>query len=47
MHAERTRMDELEQRRLKWYGYLRRMKDERIPKVVRTWKIERRSRKED
>ena len=38
MHAERTIMDEIEHRRLKWYGYVRRTKDGRIPKAVHTWK---------
>ena len=45
MHAERAIMDEIEHRRLKWYGHLRRMKDERISKVVHTWKIQRRNRR--
>jgi len=45
MHAERTIMDEIEHRRLKWYGHVRRMKDGRIPKAVHTWKIERRNRR--
>ena len=40
-----TIMDEIEHRRLKWSGHLRRMKDGRIPKAVHTWKIERRNRK--
>ena len=44
MHAERTIMDEIEHRRLKWYGHLERMKDGRIPKAVHTWKIERNRR---
>ena len=43
--ARRTIMDEIEHRRLTWYGHLRRMKDGRIPKAVHTWKIERRNRR--
>ena len=33
-HAERTIMNEIEHRRLKWYGHIRRMTDVRIPKAV-------------
>ena len=45
MHGERTIMDEIEHRRLKWYGHLQRMTDGRIPKAVHKWKIERRNRR--
>ena len=45
IHANRTIMDEIEHRRLKWYGHLQRMKDGRIPKAVDTWKIERSNRR--
>ena len=43
MQSERTIMNEIEHRRLKWYGHLQRMKDGRIPKAVHTWKQNRKT----
>ena len=41
----KTIMDETEQRKLRWYGQVRRMEDGRLPKAGQNWEIAGRYRR--
>jgi hypothetical protein len=37
-------IDSIERKRLQWYGHVKRMPEERIPKLIMEWILERRKR---
>ena len=40
MEVEKNFIEIIEEQKLKWFGYMKRMKEERIPKMILVWAME-------
>jgi hypothetical protein len=45
MEVEKTILERIEQKQLQWYGHVKRMENDRLPKTTMEWETEGRRRK--
>jgi hypothetical protein len=45
MEVEKTILERIEQKHLQWYGHVKRMENDRLPKIIMEWEAEGSRRK--